>query len=231
VSAARSVHAGQGAEGRDRSADPFPYARHQRHRRGERARGDRRRCGRGRRRSGLDERADLAAEPRLDRGSPAARSARLRRQRREPPHPVGLLGAGASLLRGVRERSALGCVRGVRARHAWRAVHEPARAGALARHRRHALAGSGARLRAGERDVRRHRQGHADLESRGRPGAADGDQRTHARAGARSAHADRVPGIRGRAVPRRPRPAVRRLSAGAAEESTQGRAAAERAAR
>ena len=113
-------------------------------------------------------------------------------ERRESAHAVRLLGAGAALLRGVRERPALRRVRGLRARHARRPVHEPARAGALARHRRHALAGSGARLRAGERDVRRHRQGDADLEGRRRHGAADGDERAHARAGARSAHADRV---------------------------------------
>ena len=43
VPAARRVHAGQGAEGRDRPADALPHARHQRHRRGQRARGGRRR--------------------------------------------------------------------------------------------------------------------------------------------------------------------------------------------
>ena len=231
VPAARRVHAGQGAEGRDRSADPFPHARHQRHRRGQRARGDRRRRGCSRRRGRFDERADVAAEPRLDRRGAAPRPARQRRERGEPAHPVRLLGTGAALLRGVRERPALRRVRGLRARHAGRPVHESARAGALARHRRGALAGSRARLRAGQRDVRRHHQGDADFESGRRPGAADGDERARARAGARSAHADRVPGVGRLAVPRRSRPAVRRLPAGAAEESAQGRAAAEGAAR
>ena len=61
-------------------------------------------------------------------------------------------------------------------------------------------------------------------------GADDGDERAHAGAGARSAHADRVSRIGRLAVPRRPRPAVRRLPAGAAEESAQGRAAVDGAA-
>ena len=185
--AARRVHAGEGVEGRDRPAGALPHARHERHRGGERARGDR--CGRRRRRrrARLDERADFAAESRLDRRGVAPWSAR---HRRRSPRTCACCPAYWEQVRhcygGVRERSALRRVRGLRARHAGRSVHEPARAGALARHRRRALAGSGARVRAGQRDVRRHRQGDADLEGRRRHGADDGDERAHARAGARS---------------------------------------------
>ena len=83
-------------------------------------------------------------------------------------------------VRRVRERHPLRHVRGLRARHAGRPVHEPARAGALARNRRCALARSRADLRRRERDVRRHREGDADLESRRRHGAADGHERPDA---------------------------------------------------
>ena len=46
------------------------------------------------------------------------------------------------------------------------------RAGALAGHRGASLVGGGERLRAGERDVRRHHQSDADLEGGGRHGAS-----------------------------------------------------------
>ena len=97
------------------------------------------------------------------------------------PHPVALLGAGAQGLRRVRERQPCRHLRGLCARHAGRPVHQSARAGARARHRRHALAGGRAHLRRGQRDVRRHHEGDTDLESRRRHGAADGQQRPDAR--------------------------------------------------
>ena len=61
VQAARRAHAGQGAQGRDRPADPLPHPRHLRHRGGHRARGGRgrRRCRR--RGDGRDVRPHLAA--------------------------------------------------------------------------------------------------------------------------------------------------------------------------
>ena len=100
------------------------------------------------------------------------------------------------------------------------------RAGARARHRRHALAGGGAHLRRGQRHVRRHHQGDADLQGGGRHGAADGDQRPDARRGARSGHRDRLSRVGGAAVSRRSRPAVWRLSARTAAQGAQGRRAA-----
>ena len=147
---------------------------------------------------------------------------------RKPAHPVGLLGAGAALLRGVRERPALRRVRGVRARHARRAVHEPARAGALARHRRvrwPEVARAYAEVNEMFGDIVKVTPTSKVV---GDMALHDGDQRAHSRAGARSAHADRLSRVGRLAVPRRSRPAVRRLPAGAAEEGSQGRAAAQR---
>ena len=65
VPAARRVHAGQGAQGRDRHPGALPHARHQRPCRGQRAGGDRCRRRRRRRRARCDERTDLAAQPGL----------------------------------------------------------------------------------------------------------------------------------------------------------------------
>ena len=60
----------------------------------------------------------------------------------EPAHDLRLLGTGAQAIRRLRERHPRGRLRGVCARHARRPVHQPARAGALAGHRRCALARS-----------------------------------------------------------------------------------------
>ncbi len=81
------------------------------------------RGGRGHRRA---VRPDLAAESRLHRGSVEGRSARLRPRSRQFARPVDLLGAGAAGLRRVRERHPRGRIRGLRARHARRAVHQSA---------------------------------------------------------------------------------------------------------
>ena len=80
VPAARRLRAGEGAEGGDRPAGALPHARHERHRRGQRAGGHRRRRGRRRWRDGCDERPDLAAESRLDRRGAALRPARYGRR-------------------------------------------------------------------------------------------------------------------------------------------------------
>ena len=86
-----------------------------------------------------------------------------------------VLGTGAPPVRRLRERHALGRLRNLRARHAGRPVHESARAGARARHRESSLAGSRARLRRGQSALRRHRQGHADVQGGRRPCDHDGD--------------------------------------------------------
>ena len=78
---------------------------------------------------------------------------------------------------------------------------------------------------AGQRDVRRHRQGHAVVEGRRRHGDHDGDQRAHRRGCRRSADRRRVPGVRRRALPWRHRSARRRLPARTAEEDPRRRAA------
>ncbi len=111
------------------------------------------------------------------------------------------------------------------ARDARRPVHQPARAGPRARASRHALARGGAGLRRGQPDVRRHRQGHAVLEGGRRHGADDGHQRPHRRGRRRPGDASRLPGVGGLAVPRRPRPAARRLPARTAAEDPRQRAA------
>ena len=125
----------EGAEGRDRLADSLPHARHERHRRGERAG-----CSRsGRQCRGLcdrlDERSHLSAQHGLDCGGVALRPARYGNRSRQDPAAVVVLGADAKAVRRVRKRHPLGRLRSVRARHAGRSVHQPARAGALAGHR------------------------------------------------------------------------------------------------
>jgi len=85
----------------------------------------------------------------------------------------------------------------LRPRHAGRAVHEIARAGrSLGIDDSHWR--SRPRLRRGQRHVRRHRQGDADLQGRGRSGDHDGHQRTDARAGRGSGCRGGVPGERSR---------------------------------
>ena len=95
-----------------------------------------------------------------------------------------VLGAGPPRLRRLRERYPRGRLGGVRTRHAGRAVHQFARAGALSRHRGASLVRSRRSLYTGERHVRRHREGDADLQGRRRHGHHDGHQRSHAGGGA-----------------------------------------------
>ena len=214
---------GQGAEGGDRPAGALPHARHQRHRRRPRAGGGgrRRRCRR--RGDRCHERAHLAAEPRLDHRGAALRRARCRHRCRQPARDLRLLGAGAPPVLRLRERHARRRLGGLRARHARRAVHQPARAGALAGDRGCALAGGRRRLRRRQRHVRRHRQGDPDLQGGRRSCDPHGQLRHEPREGARPGHRGRLPGVGGAAVPRRPRPALRRLPARAAGEGAQGR--------
>ena len=88
------------------------------------------------------ERAHLAAEPRLDR-----RGAALRRRATPASTPATCARSPRyweqvrTPVRRLRERHARRRLRGLRARDAGRAVHQPARAGALARARGRALAG------------------------------------------------------------------------------------------
>ncbi len=129
----------------------------------------------------LDSMSGLTSQPNLGSIVEALRHGPhdTRNRPGEAAHAVLVLGAGPAQLRGVRERHPLRRLRGVCARHAGRPVHEPARTGSLARHRGRPLARGGAGLRGRQRDVRRHRQGDADLEGRRRHGDPDGDERPH----------------------------------------------------
>ena len=111
----------------------FPHARHLGHRGGERARGGGRGLRRRRRRHRCHEWLHVAAESRLHRRSAALQPARSRHRPRRRARHLDVLGAGAQELPRLRERHALGRVRGVRARHAGRAVHQSQGAGALGR--------------------------------------------------------------------------------------------------
>ena len=173
--------AGQGAQGRDRPADPLPHPRHQRHRGGQRARGDRRRRRCGRRRDGLDERPDLAAEPRLDRRGAAHGTRAIRGSIREQLRAVSHYWERCASYYAPFESD-------IRAGTAEVYVHEmpggqytnlreQARALGLDDTRWPEVA---ARLRRGQRHVRRHRQGDADLQGGRRHGADHGDQRPDA---------------------------------------------------
>ena len=93
-----------------------------------------------------------------------------------------LLGSGARPVRRLRKRPAGPGLRGLSARNAGRPVHQPQGAGALAG-AGGALARGGAGLCRRQPDVRRHRQGHAVLEGRGRHGADDGGAGPDPRAG------------------------------------------------
>ncbi len=154
------------------------------------------------------------AQPGRDRRGAAGLTARHRPRARAAGARRGLLGGGPLEVRGLRERHAGGDLRGLRARDARRPVHEPAPAGAGARDRV-ALARGGPGLRRRQPDVRRHRQGDADLEGGRRPRRLHGHQRPHPRAGARPGPRDRLPGLGRRVLPRRPRPALRGLPGGA----------------
>ena len=163
----------QGAQGRGRPADPLPHPRHLGHRRGQRAGRRRGRRGCGRRRHGRHVGPDLAALPGLDRRGPAPHRARHRPRPRGNSSAQLLLGGRARAVRRVRERPARGRLRGLSPRDAGRPVHQPEGAGPcfgpgdpLARGR--------PRLPRRQRPVRRHRQGDALLQGRGRHGADDG---------------------------------------------------------
>ena len=167
-------------------ARSLPHARHLRHCGRERARRHRgrRRCGR--RRDRRPFRSHLATQFGFHRRG-ACDSGRATRCS-DPDKlriDLGVLGASPSRLCGVRKRHSRRSLRGVCARHAGRPIHEPARTGALARNRRSSLARSSSRLLGGERDVRRYRQSHTDLEGGRRHGHHDGHQRAHPGGGAR----------------------------------------------
>ena len=223
--AARRVRAGEGAEGGDRPAGALPHPRHQRHRRGERAGGGRRRRRCGRRRHGCHERAYLAAEPRLDRRGAALRAARPRHRSRPAAAHLRLLGAGAPLLRAPsratsapapRRSTCMGC---------------PAGSTRTCASRR---ARSASTRRAGRRSRRTYAEVNdmfGDIIKVTPTSKVVGDMALLMvsggplpRAGARSRHEDRLPGIRGAVLPRRAGPALRRLPAGAAAQGAQGRA-------
>ena len=131
VPAESRIHAGQGAQGGDRDPRALPHARHARHRGGERAGGDRRPASTRWMAPRCHERPHVAAQPRLDRRGAAVRPARHRHR----PGAVRAISMYWEQVRKnylrVRERHPRRRVRGVRARHARRAVHEPQGAGAL----------------------------------------------------------------------------------------------------
>ena len=169
---------------------------------------------RGRRRV-VDERHDQPAEPELARGRARAHAARQRARPRHAQPVRRLLGDRSRLLRAVRQRAAVRHGRGVRARDARRAVHESSRAG-----RCDGPGGAVARdcpnVCRRERRVRRHRQGHAVEQGRGRHGDLPRDARPHDEGvrGARpTAHADAAE--LGRGHVRRIARAARRRLAGA----------------
>ena len=112
------------------ASGPLPHPRHLRHRRGQRAGGG----GFGRRRGGPRDgqplRLHLPALPRLGGGGAARPAARHRARPGPRARNLRLLGGGARGVRGVRDRHAGAGIRGLPARDAGRAVHEPAGAGA-----------------------------------------------------------------------------------------------------
>jgi pyruvate carboxylase len=111
---------------------------------------------------------------------------------RQIAHDLDLLGAGAARLRRLRKRYSRRRLRGVCARHARRAVHQSARAGAILGIEDHRWPEVAQRLCAGQRDVRRHRQGDADLQGGRRHGHHHGHQRPDARGRARPGGGNRI---------------------------------------
>ena len=105
-----------------------------------------------------------------------------------------LLGGRAPPLRALRKRHAGRHRQRLRARHAGRPVHQPARAGPVPRPGA-PLAGRGDRLRPSEPAIRRHHQGDPDLQGGRRHGAFHGDQRPDTGSGRRPGPRDRVSGI------------------------------------
>ena len=88
---------------------------------------------------------------------------------------------------------------------------------------RRALARGGRGLCRGQPDVRRHREGDADLQGGGRSGAGDGLGRAHARRCRGRGPRDRLPGIGRGPLPGRARPHARRLPRAAREQDPEGR--------
>ncbi len=80
-------------------------------------------------------------------------------------------------------------------------------------------------LHPGQRDVRRHHQGDADIQGRRRHGHHDGDERTDEGGRPRPGGRHRVSGIRRAVIPRRTRPASRGLSRGRWRKKCWGAAA------
>ena len=111
--------------------------------------------------------------------------------------------------------------RGLRLRDAGRPVHQPLPAGQGARPGV-ALARGLQGVRRGQPALRRHRQGHADLEGRRRHGAVPGRQQPDARRHARPRARAGLPRERRRALRGAARPAPRRLPAGAPGARPQG---------
>ena len=171
----------------------------------------------------MDALSGLTSQPSL--GSLVAGS---RHSERDPdstaalPRSQLLLGGGARPLRCVRERPAAGASDVYQHEMPGGQYHQPARTGSRARPR-HRWPDVCQRLRRRQPFVRRHRQGHADLEGGRRHGADHGVARPHAAdvldpaKESRSRH-------RCRAVPRRSGPAARRLAGGAVKQALKGEA-------
>ena len=172
----------QGAQGRARHPRAFSHPRHLRDRRRVDPRRGRGRRRRGRRGDGFLLGRHLAALPRLDRHGAPEHPARHRPADRAHPRAVALLGGGPRAIRGLRGRDPGAGLGGLPARDAGRAVHQPQGAGAQPR-ARGSLARDRPHLRGCEPDVRRHREGHAELQGRGRHGADDGEPGAHPRRG------------------------------------------------
>ena len=129
VQALRRREAGEGAARGDRHSDPLPHARHQRHQRGIDPEG----VGRGRATSPTRAIASMSgttSQPNLNSIVAALAHTRARhraRSRRARITCADYWEIGPHLLRAVRHRSEVRHRRGLPARDARRAVHEPAR--------------------------------------------------------------------------------------------------------
>ena len=228
--AGRGEEADRDAEAGSLAADPPPYPRHLGRFGGDGAGGGRGRRRRGGCGDGCAFGHDLAADAGLAGRGARGRAARSRARSSDDPRDLVLLGGGAHAVSRVRERSPLGRVRGLSPRNAGRAVHQSQGAGAFAR-ARVALARGRPHLCRRQPDVRRHREGDAELEGRRRHGAGDGvvgaDARRRRGPGPRGC----VPGLGGRVLCGRAGPAAGRLSEGAAGEGAEGQGADDQAAR
>ena len=209
--------AGQSAARAVGTAGALPHSRHQRHSGRDRHGGARGRRGRGRRRGRLDERTDVTAQPELDHRDGRGHRTQRRHRPRGAVRGVALLGNRAPVLCRLRERYPLRDRRRISPRDAGRAIHEPARAGARARHRARVAEGRG-NLRRGQRDVRRYHQGDPVVQGRRRHGGVHGHERAERGRRHGPGLRDRLPRVRRRLLPRRTRPALWRLPASAAGE-------------